>query len=54
MKKTGKVRKSFRNFILSRIAKSHKENEYLDVNITTGNFNEPDENQIWAHKFVLG
>ena len=43
-----KVRKSFRNFILSRIAKSHKDQEYLDVSLMTS-----DGEMVEAHKFVL-
>ena len=54
MKKSGKVRKGFRNFILSKIAKSYKDNEFLDVNIKTGNPDEPLNECIFAHKFILG
>ena len=43
-----KVRKSFRNFILSRIAKSHKDQEFLDVSLMTS-----DGEMVEAHKFVL-
>ena len=43
-----KVRKSFRNFILSRIAKAHKDQEYLDVNLMTS-----EGEMISAHRFVL-
>ena len=43
-----KVRKSFRNFILSRIAKSHKDQEFLDVSLMT-----TDGEMVEAHKFVL-
>ena len=51
MKKNGKVRKSFRNFILSRIAKSLIENEFFDLKIQTG---DVQKENIFAHKFVLG
>ena len=44
-----KVRKSFRNFILSRIAKAHKDQEFLDVNLMTSQTGE----MVSAHKFVL-
>ena len=43
-----KVRKSFRNFILSRIAKAHKDQEFLDVNLMTS-----EGEMISAHRFVL-
>ena len=43
-----KVRKSFRNFILSRIAKAHKDQEFLDVNLMTS-----EGETISAHRFVL-
>ena len=48
--KSGKIRKSFRNFILSRMAKLRKDQEFIDVQLTNGQ----QENGItFAHKFVL-
>lgn len=46
--KINKVRKSFRNFLLSRIGKSQRDNEFTDTKIVskTGEFTQ-------AHKFVL-
>ena len=49
MKSTSKIRKSFRNFILSRMAKLRKDQEFVDVQLTNGHSDEI----TFAHKFVL-
>ena len=45
-----RVRKGFRNFILSRIAKSHRNQEFLDATFQTS---ETDSDLVMAHKLVL-
>ena len=48
MKSSSKIRKSFRNFLISRISKSHKDQEFLDASFQT-----QDHESILAHKLIL-
>ncbi len=49
----GKMRKSFRNFVISRISESLKNREFLDVGLIGGDANTSCEETLTGHRFVL-